>query len=269
MGYWVIRNGKVVWEKGSVNTDELADTGQTQWWSSWAPSFFGIFNAQLPVYVKGSWTKGELAAVVKKIRLEIDAHQDKWTIEEKTLSEDGLSTCQAKPGHGKRHQSVREYNLVINRTNPLGYKPKGLTQEVLISIATSHEQTHALCDLSYTANNKSSRLATWNDDDGEYAEGSEASAQRKRMEQVWEISDADTYLSDEFRKLMGARFGYGYGNLIDIDTVVNELCLVASYLDIPLQSPTMRALIDLAELNLGFRAIGRKMQTEVAKLRVF
>lgn len=268
MGYWIIRHGTIVWDTGTVDPDTDVDTGQRKWWSSWAPSMWGLFNAELPVYVRASWTQRELAATVNKIRQEVSAHDDRWAIQYKQLGNDGLSTCRAKDGDGNKHQSQRRYDLIVNKSNPLGYQLRGVSDEQLIDIGTVHEQTHALCDLSYTANNKNSRLATWNDDDGAFSESSEAAgAQRKRLETLWERSDDDPYLSQELKQIMHARFGYGYGNLIDIDTVVTELCLLVSFSDVSLLSPTIRGLIDFAELNLGYRAIGRRMQEEVPKLR--
>lgn len=231
---------------------------------------FGLWNSKLPIYSRASWTKRELAATVDKIRQEISTYDHKWTIELKQLGEGGLSVCQAKNGDGSKHQSKRRYGLIVNKSNPVGYRLRGLSEQALIDMGTVHEQTHALCDLSYTANNKMSRLATWNDDDGDFSESSEAaSAQRERLQTLWESSDQDSYLNEDLKEILQGRLAYGYGNLIDIDTVVNELCLLASHVDISLLSPTIRHLINFAELNLGFRAIGRRMQDETPKLRAF
>lgn len=269
MGHWVIANGKISWVKTDVDLDEYEDTGARKWWSSWAPVLCGLGNVKLPVYEKAAWTKKELSDVVRDIRQEIEDHEEHWDVEVRSMGEGGLSTCQAKMGHGDRHQSLRKYNIIVNRSNPLNYQ-LGLSAEVLTEIGLMHEQTHALCDISYTSNNAASRLGTWNDDNGAYDEDSDGAADaRDRVMTIVKAIDKDTHISDAFKKVVDDRIGYGWRNFIDIDTTTNELCLVASHRDESLLSPTIRALIDLANLNLGFRAIGRKMQLEIPRLRVY
>ena len=163
---------------------------------------------------------------------------------------------------------------MINETDPVGYNDrikngriKGLNQPALLDIATVHEQTHALCDLSYSCNRAQSRLGTWNAASNTFDENCrEASAQRVKMEVLWAtlVGDGhvpeDRYIAENIKDLMNARIGYGASNLVDIDTVVNELCLLVNYLKLSKKSETVSYLIALARMNTGNRAIGRELQ---------
>ena len=158
------------------------------------------------------------------------------------------------------------YLLTSNRNNPVGYQA-GLDNAALIDLATVHEATHALCDLSYTSNNKISRLGTWNDPSGEFSELSKGVGDHLQI--LYKLDEAfanDETLRPDHKKILLARIGYG-SNLVDIDTVVNELCVLVSLLDLSPACNGVGPLIEFAELNLLSRQIGRAMQLDEPRLR--
>jgi hypothetical protein len=176
-------------------------------------------------------------------------------------------------------QRTRRYNININVDDPLGYKIEGITDSKLVAIGAVHEKTHALCDLSYTCNKRASRLGTWNSETNEFDDTSnECMCANIRIRELSFYLDADTSFNKRIGKLiekdrrqievvktvslkdiMFDRLAYA-GNLTDIDTVVSELVLVCSFVNIAKTSVAMRYLIDIANKQQMERRFGRFLQ---------
>jgi hypothetical protein len=207
------------------------------------------------------WTQSRLDSILKAIRTEISLFETRWEIKKVHSGEVGLSTCVAKLGTAS--QQDRRYDITVNEDNPLNYTISVLTSQTRVEVGLIHEKTHAICDMSYTCNHVLSKLGVWNNASGEFSEEDPgAHAQRDRMEALDTTIDADPEFQrykDDFQP----RIGYAYGNLSDIDPVVNELLFVCSYLGVSKNSPFMDLLISTAEFNLANRDQGRREQANI------
>jgi hypothetical protein len=206
------------------------------------------------------WDMDELLSCINKIINEIEQFDSHWICSTFMGGETDTPTIQEVATIPKSIQSKRKYNIKINTSYPMNYTYAGLTKKKLVEIAYIHEKTHGLCDLSYTSNNAASRLGTWNAESKTYdVKDAVEDGVYQRVIDLDAVFFKDKSLSAPFRAILVNRIGYA-SNLVDFDTVVNELCVVCAFCKPNTNSKSVRALIDLAKDNLLRRALGRSLQ---------
>lgn len=207
------------------------------------------------------WTRNELLSFINKVINEIEQFKAHWVYSTFIGEENETPTCQEIATFPKSTQSNRKYNIKINTRYPLNYTYVGLNNKMLVEIVNIHEKTHGLCDLSYTCNNAKSRLGTWNATSKTYdVRDAYKDDTHQRIVDLDGVVYNDKLLPSAFRDIMVKRIGYAGANLIDIDPVVNELCVLCSFCKPHTNSKSVRALIDFGKDNLTRRALGRSLQ---------
>ncbi|WP_294591658.1 hypothetical protein [uncultured Bacteroides sp.] len=157
----------------------------------------------------------------------------------------------------------RSYKIVIDPKNPIGFSR---TSQELIDAALIHEKTHIICDRAYSMNKNHGDMFIFHRKIGESDEdhkSEQTSCALRRIVKLDGIVSKDDRLTAAQKNEIIQRVEYAYRFVHkDYDTVINELLVYTKLHEIPANSKTVIALVQLGNENYRRRNEGKHFEGE-------